>query len=239
MGLRGTIWILALGVFLWGSTKVRAGEPVKLLVLIAEGEYRTAETLPPLVREIWNKDRGYDTEILIADHEAHNIPKLEAALERADVLLLRMRRQVLPETQLASLRAFLRGGKTLLALRTSSHPFCQREPQEIPPGHAEWREFDSEVLGCQYEGHYGHKELPLVNAIDGAENHPILQGVTLSPSLTMRHRFFWEQFQVKSLSQWLGLIGMGKLRCSMPLWDISRKCRPSPCGAFLETQWNG
>ena len=46
---------------------------------------------------------------------------------------------------------------------------------------AQWPEFDKEILGGNYTGHYGHQKTGTdVKVVPGMENHPILKGGRLS-----------------------------------------------------------
>ena len=151
--------------------------PTKVVIAIAEPEYKTWETLPALAEKIWTEDRGFEVKVVIGDPNKHTLPGLADALKDADVLVLSARRQALPKDQLDAVRAFLASGKGLLAIRTSSHAFFARG--KGPEGHAEWPEFDAEVLGGNYVGHYGGKEIPQITVAKGAEKRPILDGVNL------------------------------------------------------------
>ncbi len=151
--------------------------PTQVVIAIAEHEYETWETLPALAKKIWTEQRGYEVTVLIGDPKKHDIPGLTEALKDADVLVLSVRRQALPADQLQAVRHHLATGKPLLAIRTSSHAFYARG--KGPAGHAEWLEFDAQVLGGNYQGHFGNHDPAQVTAISQAAEHPILAGVTL------------------------------------------------------------
>jgi type 1 glutamine amidotransferase len=73
-----------------------------------------------------------------------------------------------------ALRAHLERGKPLVAIRTSSHAF---EPKtKYPEGSATWPEFDVEVLGGDYQNHFG-KVATFVKPTAEGLKHPILKGV--------------------------------------------------------------
>ena len=76
----------------------------------------------------------------VADERRRFIPfaygLIEARLQTADLLVLSVRRQALPEADLAALKKYLAAGKPLMALRTSSHAFDAKG--KVPAGHAEW-----------------------------------------------------------------------------------------------------
>ena len=178
---RLSIW-LVLGIFLvLGRSLVgqepsapQATSPPHLVLIIAENEYHTDQTLPPFAAA--NLAHDFRLTILRADEAtAYHIPGL-AALRTADVLLLSMRRRPLPSDELGAIREFLARGKPLIALRTSSHAFCLRN-EPLPAGLAEWPAFDQEILGCHYQNHYGNTLKTYVQAVPAAAEHPILKGV--------------------------------------------------------------
>ncbi len=152
-------------------------KPTRVVIAIAEPEYKTWDTLPALAKKIWTTQRGYEVTVLKGDPQKHNIEGLTAALKDADVLVLSVRRQALPADQLGAIRKHLQAGKPLLAIRTSSHAFDARG--KGPEGHAEWPKFDPEVLGGNYKGHYGRGIETKVTAAEGAAKHPVLKDVKL------------------------------------------------------------
>ena len=164
-------------LFLSAWFSIRADEPTQVVIVIAEPEYQTSETLPKLAKRIWTPQQGFQTTILIGDPQKHTIPGLVQALAEADVVVLSVRRQALPKEQLQAVRRYLAAGKPLLAIRTSSHAFFSKGAG--PKDHAEWEKFDREVLGGNYKGHYGKMERPKVTVAEGATKHPILAGVKL------------------------------------------------------------
>jgi len=86
----------------------------------------------------------------------------------------------------------MNSGKPLLAIRTSSHAFDAKGTVSRSGGGvvasdvavsdqlAQWPEFDQEVLGGNYQGHYGHlNEGTACSVVPGMENHPLLKGIDL------------------------------------------------------------
>jgi len=157
--------------------KFKWDKPTRVVVAIAEPEYQTWETLPRLAKKIWTKQRGYLLTVLTGDPKKHTVSGLTAALKNADVLVLSIRRQALPADQLDAIRAHLKAGKPLLAIRTSSHAFDARG--KGPEGHAEWPDFDPQVLGGNYTGHHANNVITTVTAAEDAATHAILKGVKL------------------------------------------------------------
>lgn len=86
-------------------------------------------------------------------------------LESADVLIVFARRMDLNENQMSRLRAYWNAGRPIVGIRTASHAF-QEEDNQV---------FDHEVLGGDYQGHYGDGAVAVTNA---RTQHPILHNVT-------------------------------------------------------------
>lgn len=137
----------------------------KIVFIAGEYEYHSKETLPPLAKEL---AREYDVETQVLerpdDEKQQTIPGL-GALKDADLVVLMVRRMVLPEEQLNQIKDYLRSGKPLIGLRTASHAF------------ENWKEFDHEVLGGNYQNHRGNKLKNTVSVIPEMRNHPLLRGV--------------------------------------------------------------
>jgi len=142
-----------------------------LLTITAEDEYRTEETLPRFA--IAELGKTFRIGTVFGDAKDRNtLPGIEQAQE-ADVLLLSVRRRNLPKEQLDRIRSHIAAGKGLVAIRTSSHAFHQRD-KGAPEGLEEWRDFDASVLGGNYTNHYG-KDLPTFARIaPESADHPIL-----------------------------------------------------------------
>ena len=117
--------------------------------------------------------------------EYSELPGVEA-LEEADVALFFSRRLTVDGEQLDHLKRYVDGGGGVVALRTASHGFQN------------WLEFDKDVLGGNYNGHYeGSSEGTIIyeegNRLPDGEptgpttrvvvnpafaDHPVLAGVT-------------------------------------------------------------
>jgi type 1 glutamine amidotransferase/nicotinamidase-related amidase len=152
--------------------------PRRAVVAIAESEYATDVTLPPLATSILADELGMKTTVLRGSPARHMIPGLSQALRDADILILSLRRVALPEKDLQAIKMYLASGKPLVAIRTSSHAFDARG--KFPSGHGEWPAFDNEVLGGNYHNHYPAGPTTSVHVVPGAEKHPVLAGVATS-----------------------------------------------------------
>jgi type 1 glutamine amidotransferase len=135
----------------------------KVVVVTAEEEYDAKTTLPAFVKADVESRLGVRATFLNSDSKTE-IQGLEA-LDDADLLVLFVRRRTLPDAQLGRIKAYLDRGKPLVALRTSCHAF------------QDWKTFDHDVLGCNYQGHHGKDLKITVRPAPGAENTPLLRGV--------------------------------------------------------------
>jgi type 1 glutamine amidotransferase len=73
-------------------------------------------------------------------------------------------------------------GKPVVGIRTASHAFALRASKDgkaasVPAGHADWPEFDREVLGGNYRGHYGKGIETSAKIVQSQAGHPILAGI--------------------------------------------------------------
>jgi len=165
------------------SDQVLGGQPFKfkgdvrrrVVIAIAESEYETKTTLPPLAKSLLEDRLGQEVDVLQGSAADHVIPGFAAALARADLLILSIRRIALPEQDMAALHKYLDAGKPLIAIRTSSHAFDAKGKH--PAGHVEWTKFDAEVLGGNYHNHYPAGPLTTIRSAARAEKNPLLSGV--------------------------------------------------------------
>lgn len=124
-----------------------------LVVMIAEAEYATKDTLPVFAAAHLSRD--YRVTFLYADSDDKNTILNASAIDSADALLISVRRRALPAADLKRIRHFVAAGKPVIGIRTASHAFSLRK--EAPPaGHAVWPDFDARVWGGAYDGHYGN-----------------------------------------------------------------------------------
>lgn len=100
---------------------------------------------------------------LIAYSSEDDDPSL-TALDDADVLLVFTRRLNTEGASLEQFQAYCEQGRPIVGVRTASHAYQN------------WLEFDKDVLGGDYQGHYG--DGPIVRAEVVATEHPILDGIS-------------------------------------------------------------
>jgi len=148
-------------------------------LIMAEDEYDTARTLSEFAAARLRKEFRVSL-IYGSEPRRDDIPGIDAA-GSADVVVLSVRRLMLPKEQLAVIRDHVAAGKGLVGIRTASHAFSPRGDEAVPAGRDQWPEFDHEVLGGNYTGHFGNKgeggQRTMVRALAKARLHPILAGV--------------------------------------------------------------
>lgn len=165
VGITFTMRAIAL-LFAFVALQVCAAEKPHIVFIAGEYEYLSRETIPAFAEDL-AKHFDVITEVLKRpdDEKVQSIPALEK-LAKADLVVLFVRRMTLPEKELEFIKKYVRSGKPLVALRTSSHAF------------ENWTEFDKEVLGGNYGRHYGNKLKTEVSVAPDAKGNPILRGFT-------------------------------------------------------------
>jgi len=165
--------LLTLLMALCSCGLIMADETPDVLFLIGEHEYGTPETLPAFAREHLPADSYRCTFVHAASDDrtsldCHRFPGLAKAIGRADLLVLSTRRRFPPAADLERIRDYVRAGKPLVVIRTASHAFQARAKgtgYTVPEGHAAWNDFDIEVLGADYHGHYGGRKTDQASAL--------------------------------------------------------------------------
>lgn len=172
--------ILTAIFILSASFVAQADEKPHLVMLIAEREYHTDESLT----EFSKKHLGeYKVTMVRADEKDRESLVGLDAIQSADVLLVSVRRRTLPPEQLDQIRKYVAAGKPVLGIRTANHAFCLRK-QDPPKGRAAWPEWDHNVFGGSYTNHYGNKLTTSFHVLKENETHPLLKGVSKSKSFT-------------------------------------------------------
>jgi len=139
-----------------------AERPLRIALLSGSGEYESAVTLP-----VWknNLESEYHVscDLLQAEQEIR-IDGLER-LKDADLAVFFTRRIKMPVDELGPLKAYVASKKPIIGLRTASHGFQS------------YLEFDKEILGGNYQNHYGKGEPTTIKLIPEVKDHPVLKGV--------------------------------------------------------------
>ena len=142
-----------------------AGEspPLKVCLVSGCGEYKSDESLTAF-KAFLEARRNVACTQVSGNDKGEGLPGIEA-VNSCDVMLLFTRRITLPEDQLKIVRAYCRAGRPVVGVRTASHAFQN------------WLAFDKEVLGGNYQGHYGAGPKAEVAFEEKAKDHPVLAGV--------------------------------------------------------------
>jgi len=181
-------WWCGVLLFLCGLTGAHAVEAsTSVVMMIAEEEYGTATSLPAFAAKDLAPLGVHCTTVLAEPADGHDFPGLLTALPGADLLLISVRRRAPTTAQMTLIRQHLDAGKAVVGIRTASHAFGSKT---TPAGHVAWPEFDREVLGGSYTGHYGNEAAVLIAATGAADaksaTHPLLAGVDLATLTTSR-----------------------------------------------------
>ena len=75
------------------------------------------------------------------------------------------------------IRSHIAKGKPIIGIRTASHAFELRK-ETLPSGHQEWPEWDREIIGGNYNGHYGKELICLIQYATNFRHHPLLEKIT-------------------------------------------------------------
>ncbi len=168
-----------------------SGKGKHVVFLAGDHEYRSEESLPELAR-ILAKHHGFKCTVLFnIDKETgeivagnSNIPGIEA-LGTADLAVVFLRFQNLPQEQMRHFDEYLKRGGPVVGMRTSTHAFKSTATDAFPKYSYDYSGTDYEhgfghqVLGQTWVGHYGknHSQSTRITIIDDKKSHPILRGV--------------------------------------------------------------
>jgi hypothetical protein len=165
-----------------------AGQGRHVVFLAGDEEYRSEEALPMLAK-ILSQRHGFRTTVLFpVDPDGTINPKNTrslsnpAAIDSADAVVMMLRFRAWPEEDLARLDTYVRAGKPIVALRTSTHAFSG-----IPQG-SPWESwnynnqggFGKRVLGETWVSHWGRHKVEATRGVieDSQRGHPLLRGIT-------------------------------------------------------------
>ncbi|MEE2658190.1 MAG: ThuA domain-containing protein [Candidatus Latescibacterota bacterium] len=143
-------------------------DDLKVVLISGSFEYDSEESLV-ILRDYLHEnvparvDGSFRCQLVIFRHEEDTVSL--RPVDDADVVVLFTRRLLTAGIELDRFRRYCESGRPLVGLRTASHGFQN------------WLALDRDVLGGNYDGHYGPGETTLVEIADGAEVHPVLMGV--------------------------------------------------------------
>lgn len=175
------------------SGHVGPGKGKHIVLIAAEQEYRSEQSLPMLAR-VLSMHHGFDCTVLFSVNERgevdptlpapfkgedeekrHNIPGLEY-LANADCVIWMSRFMQLSDTQMKYFHDYFDSGKPVIALRTANHGFWGRANYSLQGKSISLRE----LLGGTFMGHHGgwHRESTRGILVPENKMHPVLIGVS-------------------------------------------------------------
>jgi type 1 glutamine amidotransferase len=173
------IFTILLACFL---TPIRtAGADRKHVVFVlGDHEYSGESTMPLIAKALEQQGKLRCTVLRSSpDQNAEtNIPGLEA-LKSADLAIFFLRWRRLPSDQLAHIEAYVKSGKPLIGLRTTSHSFNYPKGDPLEA----WNRWGEPTFGTppgwRAEGHthFGHQSSTEVSVNPSQSKHPILSGI--------------------------------------------------------------
>lgn len=180
----------------WLFFQGEAGKP-HIVLVSGDEEYRSEEAMPQLAK-ILSKHHGFSCTVLFAQdpeqpgiinpNHSFDIPGLDR-LKSADLMIIFTRFRALPDEQMKFIDDYLKTGKPVFGIRTSTHAFMYEEMEvesnylhygNFYEGDDEWRDgFGRLVLGEHWISHHGeHGETSTQGILaPGAKDHPILSGI--------------------------------------------------------------
>ncbi|PQO34932.1 hypothetical protein DTL21_15740 [Bremerella cremea] len=163
------------------------GEGKSIVLISGDEEYRSEEALPMLAK-ILSKHFGFKCTVLfsinpetgeIDPNNQVNIPGIES-VDSADLVILMTRFRNLPDKDMKVIDDYLKAGKPIIGIRTSTHAFNMSG--ESAYAHYDWRKnggFGKKVLGETWVSHHGHHKAESTRGVINEEykDSPILRGV--------------------------------------------------------------
>lgn len=182
--------------FLQFEGKEGPGKGKHIVLVAGDDEYRSEESMPMLAK-LLSERHGFKTTVLfpiepatgnVVPNYQNNIPGLEH-LESADLMIMLIRFRELPDEQTQHIENFLKAGKPIIGLRTSTHAFAYQKNKESKFAKWTWngkeagweKGFGKRIFGETWVNHHGihAKEgcRALIDGVQAMNDHPILRGV--------------------------------------------------------------
>ncbi|MFO7774347.1 MAG: ThuA domain-containing protein [Candidatus Hydrogenedentota bacterium] len=138
-------------------------DTLSIHIISGSAEYESEPSLRALQRTL---EDDYEDIVVTASWGEDAGDHLHAicALAEADLALIFTRRMELPDKQLEYILQHFEAEKAAIGIRPASHAF------------QDYLEMDEEIFGGDYSGHGGDEPVK-VEIVEGAEDHPILDGV--------------------------------------------------------------
>lgn len=169
-----------------------AGKGRHVVFVVGDQEYRSEESMPAFAKML-EAHHGFRCTLVLPRNPqtgevdpgvSDNLVGLEA-LDKADLMVMFLRFQELPDAQMKHIIDYAEAGRPIVALRTSTHAFNYQKNLASPYARYSFRSrefgagFGRQVLGETWINHYGvhQKESTRGVPAPGMERHPILRGV--------------------------------------------------------------
>ena len=136
---------------------------LKLCMLSGSFEYDSETSLAIFQDYIEKNHPVHATQII---YQSEDDDQSLEALEDTDVLLVFTRRLNTTGKELDCFKAYCDKGRPIVGVRTASHAYQN------------WLDFDKDVLGGDYQGHYGAGPIAHAEINPDAEDHPILHDIS-------------------------------------------------------------
>jgi hypothetical protein len=168
--------------------KAGPGKGRHVVLISGDEEYRSEEALP-MLGKILSQRHGFRCTVLFSvDPDGTINPKASsslsdpAALDTADAIVMSIRFRAWPDDTMSRFDKYLRAGKPIVALRTSTHAF-----NGLPKG-SPWESwnynnqggFGKRVLGETWLTHWGRHKVEATRGVieESQKRHPLLRGIT-------------------------------------------------------------
>src|SRR5262245_29205168 len=169
------------------------GNGKHIVFLTGDEEYRSEEGLPMLAK-ILAVRHGFKCTVLFSINSADgtidpntqtNIPGMQA-LDSADLCVMGLRFRELPDSQMKHFVDYVKAGKPIVALRTSTHAFAYGRNKQSSYALYDWQNkewaggFGQQILGETWVAHHGNHGKESTRGVinEQYKDHPILEGVT-------------------------------------------------------------
>ena len=136
---------------------------LKVCMISGSFEYGSEESLSNFKDHLKKYQQDIETTMIIYKNE-DDCQSLQP-LESADVIVLFTRRLNTKGEELERFKSYCNLGKPIVGVRTASHAYQN------------YLEFDRDVLGGSYAGHFGHGPIAHVQIKEENAGHPILAGL--------------------------------------------------------------
>jgi type 1 glutamine amidotransferase len=138
-------------------------KPLKVCLLSGCPTYHSEKSLPPFQEWL---EKNYAVKCTRIVRDGHALPGIEK-LADYDVTFVFFKRMNLEGPALETFQKHVRSGKPIVAVRTASHAVQT------------WLEFDREILGGNYQGHYEKDPDTTIDLTNEGREHPILRNIQL------------------------------------------------------------